>query len=100
MISDMPPLVFIHMVISLLGIGSGIVVLLGFFGNKRLDAGTHFFLMSVTLTSVTGFLLPAHRLLAFHILGVLSPVALAIAWLVRYSKKMPGAAGAKPTPSR
>ena len=54
----MPPLVFIHVVISLPGIGSGIVVLLGFFGNKRPDAGTHFLLMTTTLTSVTGFPLP------------------------------------------
>jgi hypothetical protein len=41
----MPQLVFIHVVISLPGARSGIVVLLGFFGNKRLDAGTHFLLM-------------------------------------------------------
>jgi len=38
----MPPLVFIHVVISLLGIGSDIVVSLGFFGNQRRDAGTYF----------------------------------------------------------
>jgi hypothetical protein len=34
----MPQLVFIHVVISLPGAWSGIVVLFGFFGNKRLDA--------------------------------------------------------------
>ena len=85
----MPQLVFIHVVISLLGIGSGIVVLLGFFGNKRLDAGTHFFLMTATLTSVTGFL-PAHQLLLSHSLGVLSLVTLAIAGSRATAKKKQG----------
>ncbi|HEU0368387.1 MAG TPA: hypothetical protein VFR42_04210 [Candidatus Acidoferrum sp.] len=45
MISGMPQLVFIHVVISLPGAWSGITVWFGFFGNKRLDAGTHFLLM-------------------------------------------------------
>ena len=90
MILGMPPMVFIHVLISLLGIGSGIVVMFGFFGNKRLDAWTHFFLVTTILTSFTGFLLPAHKLLPSHILGVLSLIALAVACVARYSKKMQG----------
>ena len=79
MILGMPPFVFIHVLISLLGIGSGIVVLLGFFGDKRLGDWTNFFLGTTILTSVTGFFLPAHKLLPSHILGILSLIALAIA---------------------
>jgi hypothetical protein len=90
MIMGMPPRVFIHVVISLLGIGSGMVVWLGFFGNKRLDAWTHFFLITTILTSVTGFFLPAHKILPSHILGVLSLIALAIACVARYFKRMQG----------
>lgn len=90
MILGMPPLVFIHVLISLLGIFSGIVVMFGFFGNKRLDAWTHFFLITTILTSATGFLLPAHKLLPSHILGALSLIALAIACVARYSKKLQG----------
>ena len=90
MILGMPALVFIHVLISLLGIGSGIVVLLGFFGNKRLDTWNHFFLITTILTSVTGFFLPAHKVLPSHVLGVLSLIALAIACVARYSKEMQG----------
>ena len=90
MFFGMPPLVFTHVVISLLGIGSGIVVLLGFLGNKRLDGWNHFFLASTILTSVTGFFLPAHKLLPSHILGILSLIALAVACVARYSKHMLG----------
>jgi len=90
MILGIPPLVFTHVLISLLGIGSGIVVLLGFLGNKRLDAWTQFFLATTILTSVTGFFLPAHKILPSHILGILSLIALAIAWVARYSKQMQG----------
>jgi hypothetical protein len=95
MILGMPPFVFIHVLISLLGIGSGIVVLLGFFGDKRLGDWTNFFLGTTILTSVTGFFLPAHKLLPSHILGILSLIALAIACVARYSKRMQG--GWRPT---
>ena len=71
MFFGMPPLVFTHVVISLLGVVSGIVVLLGFLG-------------------VSGFFLPAHKLLPSHILGILSLIALAIACVARYSKHMLG----------
>jgi hypothetical protein len=90
MILGMPPLVVVHVLISLLGIGSGIVVVLGLFGNRRLDAWVHFFLITTILTSVTGFFLPAHKILPSHVLGVLSLIALAIACVARYAKKMQG----------
>ena len=90
MVLGMPPLVVIHVLISLLGIGSGIAVLLGFLGNQRLDGWTHFFLLTTILTSVTGFFLPAHKLLPSHIVGILSLIALSIACVARYSKKMQG----------
>jgi hypothetical protein len=98
MIFGMPPLVFIHVLISLLGIGSGIVVQFGFLGNRRVDAWTHFFLATTILTSFTGFFLPAHKLLPSHILGILSLIALPIACVARYSKQMKGA-GSKPMSS-
>jgi hypothetical protein len=90
MILGMPPLVVVHVLISLLGIGSGMVVVLGLFGNRRLDAWVHFFLTTTILTSVTGFFLPAHKILPSHVLGVLSLIALAIACVARYAKKMQG----------
>jgi putative flippase GtrA len=46
----------VHVVLSLLGIISGIVVLWGMFGANRLDGWTAFFLATTVATSVTGFL--------------------------------------------
>ena len=93
MVSGLPALVLIHVLISLLGIGSGLVILAGFFGDRRLDRANAFFLLTTTLTSLSGFILPAHRILPSHILGVLSLLALAMACFARYSRKLHGGWG-------
>ena len=48
----------IHVLISLVGIGSGFVVLFGLLTAKRLDGSTALFLASTVATSVTGFGFP------------------------------------------
>ena len=90
MILGLPTLVFIHVLISLLGIASGFVILAGFLGDKRFDGSNAFFLVTTILTSLSGFILPAHKILPSHVLGVLSLIALAIACVARYAKKMQG----------
>jgi hypothetical protein len=45
---------------------------------------------SLPSSHVTGFILPAHKILSSHILGVFSLIALANACVARYSKKMQG----------
>ena len=45
----------IHVIISLVGIASGLVVAFGLMGGKRLDGWTALFLVSTVATSVTGF---------------------------------------------
>lgn len=79
-----------HVVISLIGIFSGLVVAYGFLAGKRLDGWTAAFLTSTVLTSVTGFLFPFHHLLPSHIVGVISLVILAIAIFARYGRKLTG----------
>ena len=69
----------VHVVISLIGIGSGLVVMWGFLESKRLDGITAIFLLSTVLTSVTGFLFPFQHLLPSHKVGILSLIALAVA---------------------
>ena len=71
MILGMSTLVFIHVLISLLGIASGFVILAGFLGDKRRDGANAFFLVTTILTSLSGFILPAHKILPSHILGAL-----------------------------
>ncbi len=74
----------VHVILSLIGIASGIVVLFGMLGAKRLHGLTAIFLATTVLTSVTGFLFPHDRLLPSHIVGIISLVALALAILALY----------------
>lgn len=80
----------IHVIISLIGIGSGLIVLFGMFGSKRLDGMTVLFLATTILTSLTGFGFPFEHVTPGIILGVLSLIVLAIAIPARYSFRMSG----------
>jgi hypothetical protein len=80
----------VHVVISLIGIGSGVVVMYGLLVGKRMDGGTAIFLASTVLTSVTGFGFPFDHLLPSHIIGILSLVVLAIAIVARYALHLAG----------
>jgi hypothetical protein len=78
----------IHVILSLIGIGSGLIVLFGMFGGKRLDGMTALFLATTALTSLTGFGFPFEHVTPGIILGILSLVVLAIP--ARYSLRMAG----------
>jgi len=81
----------IHVLISLVGIASGLVVMYGLLKNKRLDRWTGLFLTTTVLTSVTGFGFPFDHLLPSHKVAILSLVALAIAIVARYPLHLAGA---------
>src|ERR1700693_3488004 len=81
----------VHVLISLVGIASGLVVLYGLLSAKRLDGWTSLFLITTVLTSVTGFGFPFDHLLPSHKVGIISLVLLAIAILARYALHMAGA---------
>lgn len=78
----------LHVVISLIGIASGLVVLVGLLKNQRRDGWTVLFLASTTLTSLTGFAFPVPHLLPSHVIGGISLVVLALAVLARYRFKL------------
>jgi hypothetical protein len=61
-----------------------LVVIYGLLTGKRLDLWTAFFLITTTLTSVTGFGFPFEHLLPSHILGIMSLALLALAIPARY----------------
>jgi hypothetical protein len=86
----MRQMLFFHVAISLVGIASGFVVIWGLLAGKRLDAWTAVFLATTGATSVTGFFLPAEKLLPSHVFGIVSLVALAIAIVARYPRRMAG----------
>jgi len=80
----------IHVIISLIGIGSGLIVLFGMFSGKLLDRMTALFLATTALTSLTGFGFPFEGVTPGIILGILSLIVLAIAIPARYSFRMAG----------
>jgi hypothetical protein len=81
----------LHVIISLIAIGSGIIVMFGLLGSSRMPGLTAIFLLFTILTSATGFLFPFDKLLPSHIIGALSLVLLAIACIALYGMKLSGA---------
>ena len=55
MILGMSTFTLLHGIISLVGILTGLIVLAGMLGSKRLAGSTALFLATTVLTSVTGF---------------------------------------------
>ena len=80
----------LHVLISLVGIASGLIVMYGLLAGKRLDGITLIFLVTTVLTSVTGFGFPFEHLLPSHIVGILSLIVLALAIPARYAFHMAG----------
>ena len=81
----------VHVIISLIGIVSGILVMFGLLGSNRMPGLTAIFLLFTILTSATGFLFPFEKLLPSHMIGILSLVLLAIACVALYGMNLSGA---------
>jgi len=86
----MTPFTIIHVLLSLVGILTGLVVVAGLLSAKRFDSWTIVFLASTLATSLTGFGFPFERLLPSHIVGAISLVVLAAAIYSRYVRLMEG----------
>ena len=81
----------VHVVISLIGILSGLVVMIGLLSSNRRDSWTTLFLASTAATSLTGFLFPFHGVTPGIVLGIISLVVLVIAIFARYVGHLAGA---------
>jgi hypothetical protein len=79
---------FIHVLISLIGIVSGLVILYGMLKNNPMNRLTAIFLITTALTSITGFGFPFTGVTPAIKLGVLSLIVLAVAALARYALHM------------
>jgi hypothetical protein len=79
---------FVHVLLSLVGIASGLLVVYGMLRGKRFDGATAIFLVTTVLTSLTGFLFPVEHILPSHVLGAISLVALTVAIVARYPLHM------------
>ncbi len=81
----------VHVVISLIGIASGLVVLLGLLRSLRWAGWTALFLATTILTSVSGFLFPATVVTPAQIFGYISLAVLAVTVLAYYAFHHAGA---------
>jgi len=81
----------VHVAISLIGIGSGFIAIIGLMSGKLLHAVTALFLATTILTSLTGFLFPFNGVTPGIVLGILSMIVLILAIVALYAKKLAGA---------
>lgn len=70
-----------HVALSLIGIGAGFLVLLGFLRGALNRTLNLVFLVTTALTSVTGFFFPFHGVTPGIVLGVVSLIVFIPAWL-------------------
>jgi hypothetical protein len=91
MILGMDTYTFVHVVLSLVGIGTGLIVFLGFIADAEMPGLTAIFLVTTVLTSATGFGFPFTKLLPSHIVGIISLVFLAAAIYALYGARLAGA---------
>ena len=87
---DIKTLIVVHVVISLIGIGSGLLVAYGWAGKRNFESLTLLFLVTTLATSLTGFLFPIERLTPALIFGILSMIALPLAIYARYVRNEVG----------
>lgn len=80
----------LHVIISLIGIATGIIVLFGMLNGRHYSGLTFIFLASTVLTSATGFLFPFQTFLPSHAVGALSLAVLAVALVALYAFHLHG----------
>src|SRR6266480_7304376 len=95
MLSSRKPMILhiytmIHVLISLIGIFTGLIVLFGMLAGNGLDGWTKWFLMTTVATSVTGFFFPFHGFTPAIALGIMSLIVLAVAIFACYPRQLAG----------
>ena len=91
MFSNLSPFTKLHVVISLIGIVSGLVVMFGLISSRKLNGWTALFLTSTALTSVTGLFFPFKGVTPGIVLAIISLLVLAVAIVARYARHLSGA---------
>jgi len=80
-----------HVILSLVGIASGLVVLFGLWTGQRMSGWTALFLATTILTSATGFLFHSKAFGPPHAVGAISIAVLLAAVAARYGWELQGA---------
>lgn len=80
----------LHVVISLIGIATGMIVVYGMLKDRRMSGWTAAFLAATVLTSVTGFLFPRVAFTPAEAVGIVSLVVLTITLTAIYAFRLIG----------
>ena len=80
----------LHVVVSFVALAAGIGLAAGLLGTPPRHGAGPFFLWTTILTSLTGFVLPADRILPSHVVGAISLVLLALAAWAWYGRRLAG----------
>jgi hypothetical protein len=81
----------LHVIITLVAIGSGLIVVGGMFASHKLPGTTALFLFTTALSSLTGFLFPIHGFTPALGVGVVACLILAVALFALYKERLAGA---------
>jgi hypothetical protein len=90
MIFGMTYYTFFHVLISLIGIVSGLIVLAGLLNSDRKDGWTLIFLITTVATSLTGFGFPYNGFTPAIGVGIISMIFLIAAIAARYPYHLAG----------
>ena len=80
----------LHVIISLIGLVSGVIAVAAMLSGKRPGPWTAVFLCTTVLTSATGFLFHSAKIGPPHIVGAISLVVLAVACAALYAFHLKG----------
>jgi hypothetical protein len=81
---SIPAFTTFHVILSLIGIATGLVVVIGMLSARRFSTWTALFLVTTVATTVTGFMFPSTGFDPAQKVGVVSLVALAATILALY----------------
>lgn len=82
---------FLHVAISVLGLVSGVFVVLGLFNADPRPGWTAIFLVTTILTTATGFLFPIRGITPALATGLISTPVLIVALFALYVRRLQGA---------
>jgi hypothetical protein len=88
---DSQALLLFHVGVSLVAIGSGIVVVYGLLTANRMAGITGLFLATTAATSLTGYLFHRDHLLPSQVVGAIALVTLTVTLLALYAFRLRGA---------
>ncbi|WP_322990839.1 MULTISPECIES: hypothetical protein [unclassified Hoeflea] len=90
MVFGMTPFTLFHVLLSLIGIASGLVVLYGWLQSQRMPGWTAIFLFTTIATTLTGFLFPFKGFTPAIDVGIISTVILIVALVALYHYHLAG----------